>query len=119
MKLDRRFLAVLACVAVVIACSARPGPEHREEEDHHDEADRVVLSAEAYETAGITIGSVGLRALTPTIQVTGTLSYDERAMAIATARIGGRITRVVADYGEIVSSGDDRVPHRRSLVPVH
>ena len=107
MKLDRRFLAVPACVAVLIACSAQPGPEHgEEEEDHHDEADRVVLSAEAYEAAGITIGSVGLRVLTPTIQVTGTLSYDERAMAIATARIGGRITRVVADYGQSVSSGE-------------
>jgi cobalt-zinc-cadmium efflux system membrane fusion protein len=40
------------------------------------------------------------------VRVTGTLSYDERHLGIATARIGGRIARVVADYGKTVSKGE-------------
>jgi cobalt-zinc-cadmium efflux system membrane fusion protein len=42
----------------------------------------------------------------PTVQVTGTLSYDERRIAVATARIGGRIAQVVADYGQRVAAGE-------------
>ena len=106
MKLDRRILAAFACFASLMACSDRPREREEAQEDSHDRVNRIVLSAEAYEAAGITVAPVGLRTQMPTIQVTGTLSYDERSMAIATARIGGRITTVVADYGQRVSAGE-------------
>jgi cobalt-zinc-cadmium efflux system membrane fusion protein len=48
---------------------------------------------------------VGRRAVDPTVEATGRLAYDEQRMAIATARIGGRVARVVADYGSRVSAG--------------
>jgi cobalt-zinc-cadmium efflux system membrane fusion protein len=87
-------------------CTSQP---LEREESHHDEHDRsghVSLSAEAFDAAGIAVEEVSLRRHAPTIQVTGTLSYDERRMAIATARIGGRITKVVADYGQSVTEGE-------------
>jgi cobalt-zinc-cadmium efflux system membrane fusion protein len=106
MKLDRQALAFLACSTMLVACTD-PTQKHDEaHEDDHGHVEELSLSAEAYEAAGITVASVTHRTLTPMIQVTGTLSYDERRMAIATARIGGRITKVVADYGQKVSAGD-------------
>jgi len=106
MKLDKKILAVLACSVLLAGCSDRASEPHDEHDDpHEEEVERVSLSAAAYETAGIASAPVARRSLAPAIQVTGTLSYDERRMAIATARIGGRITKVVADYGQSVSSG--------------
>ena len=106
MKLDRRYLAALACLASLAACSDPPEEREETHEGSHDPPARVSFSAGTYEAAGITVAPVGLRSLVPTIQVTGTLSYDQRSMAIATARIGGRITKVVADYGQRVSAGE-------------
>jgi len=117
MKLDRQApgaLAVLACLALLAGC---PDPTGKPEDDHaddhadepvdgHEQAERLTLSVPAYETAGIVVEPVASRTLLPEIRVTGTLSYDERRMAIATARIGGRITEVVADYGQTVAAGD-------------
>ena len=106
MKLDRKFLAMIACLGLAVACSDAPEEYEQTHDDEHERVEGLSLSVEAYKTAGITVAPVTLRNLVPTIQVTGTLSYDERRMAIATARIGGRITKVVADYGERVSAGD-------------
>ena len=106
MKLDRQALAVLACLAALVGCSGPPSGPDEVHEDESEQVKRVTLSAAAVETAGIAVVPVDRRTLVPVIQVTGTLSYDERRMAIATARIGGRITRVVADYGQAVSAGD-------------
>jgi cobalt-zinc-cadmium efflux system membrane fusion protein len=97
---------MLACLGLVTACSDRPEDPEQTHDDEHEQAEQLLLSVEAYETAGITVAPVTLRTLVPTIEVTGTLSYDERRMAIATARIGGRITDVVADYGQRTSAGE-------------
>jgi len=105
MKLDSRLLVIVACVALVVACSHGPEEHQPTDAEDHEQTDRVSLSVEGYEAAGITVAPVLPRVLVPTIRVTGTLSYDERRMAIATARIGGRITKVVADYGQRVSAG--------------
>ena len=106
MRLHRNVLVMCVCAGLVVACS--PGPEEHQDVhvDQEDHAEGLTLSDEAYEIAGITVAPVVPRALVPAIKVTGTLSYDERRMAIATARIGGRITKVVADYGQRVSSGE-------------
>ena len=106
MKLTRECLSVVACVVLTVGCSSRQEEHEETHDDDRAQVERLALSPEAYEAAGITIAPATLQALVSTIQVTGTLSYDERRMAIATARIGGRITKVVADYGQLVSRGD-------------
>ena len=106
MKRTRSWIVVFACAGLLVACSDRAEEQQDVHEDSHDEAGELSLSAEAYEAAGIAVAGVTARRLAPRIRVTGTLSYDERHMAIATARIGGRITEVVADYGQQVSRGE-------------
>lgn len=106
MKRTRSWIVVFACAGLLVACSDRAEEQQDVHEDSHDDAGELSLSAEAYEAAGIAVAGVAPRRLAPRIRVTGTLSYDERHMAIATARIGGRITEVVADYGQQVSRGE-------------
>ncbi len=99
---------LVSLLTLALACTS-PAPESGEggHEDHDEDrhVERVSLTEQAYATSGISVAPVELRALTSSVRVTGTLSYDERKMAIATARIGGRITRVVADYGQHVAEG--------------
>jgi len=118
MILDRKSLAAVVCLALLVGCSDHPSDEVEAHEDDHEQSDRLSLSVEGYEAAGIAVAPAGLRTLVPTIQVTGTLSYDENRMAIATARIGGRITRVVADYGQRVSAGEQHITYLRSAFEI-
>jgi cobalt-zinc-cadmium efflux system membrane fusion protein len=107
-RVERAIAGVAIVILLTVACtSPAPEPDREDHADHadHQEVQRVSLSEEAYASSGISISPVVSRALTPTVRVTGTLSYDERTMAIATARIGGRITDVVADYGQEVAKG--------------
>lgn len=99
---------LVSLLTLALACTS-PAPESGEggHEDHDEDrhVERVSLTEQAYTTSGISVAPIELRALTSSVRVTGTLSYDERKMAIATARIGGRITKVVADYGQHVAKG--------------
>ena len=108
MKRHKRILAAVAWVALGAACSgsvSEYAPESAEHDDHA-RTERLTLSAEAYEVAGISVAPVSWQTLERTVRVTGTLAYDERRMAIATARVGGRVAEVVADYGQRVSAGE-------------
>jgi cobalt-zinc-cadmium efflux system membrane fusion protein len=108
MKHVRKTLAALAWISLSIACTGEsPEPGHDDHAEHREDdgSEGVSLSQEAYAVSGITVSPAAMREIRPTVRVTGTLSYDERKMAIATARIGGRITRVVADYGQQVTEG--------------
>src|SRR5262245_38109416 len=106
MRCNDRLLAALAASALVVACSGAPTHPEEEHEQEHEGIRRLSLTPEAYEASGITVAPVVPRAVVPAVQVTGTLSYDERKAAIATARVGGRITQVVADYGQRVAAGE-------------
>jgi cobalt-zinc-cadmium efflux system membrane fusion protein len=106
MTTTRSFLAAIACVAILTGCSEQPREQEESHDDEQNRSGQISLSAEAFETAGITLAALDFQQHVPTIRVTGTLSYDEQRMAIATARIGGRITRVIADYGQSVSDGE-------------
>jgi len=106
MKLTRAFLAGIVCLVAVAGCSDHPQEPPQVHDDEHEQGERLSLSTEAYEAAGIAVAPVAQRTVVPIIKVTGTLSYDERHMAIATARIGGRITDVIADFGQRVSAGE-------------
>ena len=86
MKLDRRTLAVSVCLALLVACANPTSEPETGHEDEHQRVEELSLSAAAYAASGISVAPITLRSITRTIQVTGTLSYDERHMAIATAR---------------------------------
>lgn len=97
----------LALSALLLAgCEPEGHDDEHEEAEHADEVSTISLSPEAVQSAGIVLEPVGRRAVEPTVEATGRLGYDEERMAIATARIGGRVAKVVADYGARVSAGE-------------
>lgn len=100
-----RASTIAVCIALALACTGGETEQAETHDDHEAPPGVVTFSAEALETAGISVAPVEAQALAPTVRVTGTLSYDERRMAVATARIGGRVSRVLADYGEPVIAG--------------
>ncbi len=106
MKRTSLFLAAVVWILTGVACSSGTPDHAPDAHDDHEQVDRLTLSREAYAVSEITVATVGSHTMTPTVRVTGTMSYDERRMAIATARIGGRITKVVADYGQRVAVGE-------------
>jgi cobalt-zinc-cadmium efflux system membrane fusion protein len=109
MKRHRRLFAAVALISVSVACTGGTQdhpPDAHDDHDDQEQTDRLTLSEEAYAASGVAVAPVESRLLKPTVRVTGTLSYDERKMAIATARIGGRITKVVADFGQRVAAGE-------------
>lgn len=107
-------LRILWCLPLLLAagCGSPHPPAERGEADAHETgahdrgAHTIALSPEAVESAGIVVEPASLRVLAPTVEATGRLGYDENRMAVATARIGGRVSRVVADYGARVAAGE-------------
>ena len=83
MKPDRQALAVLVCLAALVGCSDLTSERDEAHDDDPTEVEQLSLSTAAFEAAGIAVRPVGRRTLVPTIQVTGTLSYDERRMTKA------------------------------------
>lgn len=102
----RSALVLFALLTLAGGCEKPHEENHEPRENDHEQPDRISLSPEALEAAGIVIDAARPGHQVRTIRVTGTLSYDERAMAIATARVGGRITKVIGDYGQEVSKGE-------------
>ena len=106
MTSGKRFIVAVTCSVLLVGCSERAGhPEETHQAEAHDDHEgtgKISLSEEAYEAGGILTAPVGFQGHGQIIKVTGALSYDENRMAVATARIGGRITRVVADFGQRV-----------------
>jgi len=100
-------LALMGLIALLLAgCEPADRPDEHSDEEHKEaEADTISLSPEAVASAGIVLQRVARRSVEPTVDATGRLDYDEQRMAIATARIGGRVARVEADYGARVSAG--------------
>ena len=89
-----RRLASLLFLAFMLACSKAPeehADAHSDHEDEHERPDAISLTPEAYEVAAITVAPVVPRIVAPTVQVTGTLSYDERRMAIAPGLIAAGV----------------------------
>lgn len=107
MKTTSRF--VLWCLAALLLAScgsSHPVESHGEDEGGEADNRGIALSKEAMASAGIVLERASLRAVERTVEVTGRLAYDENRMAMATARIGGRVSKVVADYGAEISAAE-------------
>lgn len=106
MKATDRF-ALLGFMALLLTGCGTAGQdeEHGDHEPKPTESHTISLSPEAVESAKIALQPLVRRKVEMTVEATGKLSYNEQQMAIATARVGGRIARVVADYGARVSAG--------------
>ena len=66
---------------------------------------RVQLTPAAIAAAGIKTEAVALRAVDEVLSLSGVIGYDENQVAHVAPRIGGRVTRILVDFGETVRSG--------------
>lgn len=101
-------LAIATTVAALPACRPDPAPVevgHKEEESAHAPAGTVVLSSEAMTDGGIAVAQAKTAVLAGRIFVPGELGFNVRRLAEVSARVEGRIERVMAVSGDRVSAG--------------
>jgi len=93
---------LIVATVVALACSGPVRESERKPENDH--VDSVRLDARAVSAAEITVDSV--RAIADSVvQTTGTLSYNENAVAKVGPKTEGRIVRVMHDLGDRVDHG--------------
>jgi cobalt-zinc-cadmium efflux system membrane fusion protein len=65
----------------------------------------VELTPAAIAAAGIKTEPVIVQPVDEVLSLSGTIGYDENQVARVAPRIGGRVTRILADFGETVQRG--------------
>lgn len=86
-------------------------PVHAKDVQSSDDGDAaaprmIKLSANQIRLAGVATAVVKRRELHRSIKTTGTVEFDERALATVSARFGGRIERLYVNFqGAVVSHG--------------
>jgi len=95
---------VAAVLSLSAACrSSEPSPDPGQEEPRGPL--RVELTPAAIAAAGIKTEPVVLRAVDEVLSLSGTIGYDENQVAHVAPRIGGRVTKILVDFGDTVRSG--------------
>ncbi|MAP94552.1 MAG: efflux transporter periplasmic adaptor subunit [Ponticaulis sp.] len=82
--------------------------EHEEHEDNHDEgehSDHVELSPDQAREAGIVLGEASEAPLLETLSLPAELRFDADRIAEVSPQVSGRIIRLYAGEGDIVSRG--------------
>lgn len=81
------------------------GGEHYEEGEHHEENDRVQISAEAARRAGIETALAGPSIIRETITVYGKTALDHDNISHVRARYPGPVVEVMAEIGQRLEKG--------------
>ncbi len=88
------------------AHEGEPGTEESHEgHDHEEEAGIIHLEPEALEAAGVFVVPIGVRSLTESIALTGTVEPHPDGEAIIGSLIEGRVLDFFADIGDEVTAG--------------
>ena len=100
----RAVVAAAFALSLSVACrSTAPSPDPVK--DKPQSSLRVELTAVAIAAGGIKTEPVTVRPVDEVLSLSGTIGYDENQVARVAPRIGGRVTRILADFGETVRSG--------------
>jgi len=81
-----------------------PGVEHTEPEAARP--GQVRLTPEAVLLAAIKVAPVVMGPMENRVSFTGELVFNEERLAKIRSRVPGRVVRIVADYGQVVKSGE-------------
>jgi cobalt-zinc-cadmium efflux system membrane fusion protein len=103
-RAGREAAALLLLLATLFGCGKKPA-EKAETPATTAGPKRVTLTADAITAAGIKIDVVAEGPLDEILSLAGTLSYDENKVAKVAPRIGGRVSRILVDFGQQVRSG--------------
>jgi len=98
-----RSLAAAGLLLSVACRSSAPPPDPGQKKPQGPV--RVELTPAAIAAAGIKSERVMLLPVDEALSLSGTIGYDENQVARIAPRIGGRVTRILADFGESVRSG--------------
>jgi len=93
-----------AALGFQIACGGESPKTNSEGKDRQGPP-RIELTQAGVAAAGIKTELVALRPVDEILSLTRTLSYDENKVAHVAPGIGGRVTRILADFGQTVLSG--------------
>jgi Cu(I)/Ag(I) efflux system membrane fusion protein len=104
--------AALAALLLAVACGGRtpsgpaaPAEEHDHEPDAAGAVPSVTLSPEAVAAGDIRTEPAGTRLLSRRITAPGELEFNARRLAHLTARVAGRVERLLAVKGDRVGAG--------------
>ncbi|MEO8190081.1 MAG: efflux RND transporter periplasmic adaptor subunit [Acidobacteriota bacterium] len=97
-------LTLLFIVVLTIGCGKKATQKVSTTEPPKGPA-RLTLKGEAAASAGIGIGTVETGPLDEILTLSGSLTYDENKVSKVGPRIGGRVSRILVDFGQSVRSG--------------
>lgn len=99
-----RIVSFLLAAVLALACGKKT-PAKSSSGDAPGGPRRVTLTAAAAEAAGLRVEAVTARPIEEFLPLAGSLSYDENKVARVGPRIGGRVARILVDFGESVRAG--------------
>ncbi len=82
------------------------GPQAEHNESEAPRPGQVKLTPEAVQLAAIKTAPVVIGPLENQVSFTGELVFNEERLAKIRSRVPGRVVRIVADYGQVVKSGE-------------
>jgi cobalt-zinc-cadmium efflux system membrane fusion protein len=100
----KRLLAAIVSLALGLACGKKASKEIPDPKPSQGPP-RIQLTAASVASAGIQVEAVASKVLDEFLSVSGTLSFDENKVARVGPRIGGRVVRILADFGKEMRSG--------------
>lgn len=101
--LRRRGVSLCFFLALALSCSRKP--PGKETPKGSSGPRRITMSAAAVKAAGIQIEAATVRPIDEVLTLSGSLSYDENKVARVGPRIGGRVARILVDFGQSVRAG--------------
>jgi cobalt-zinc-cadmium efflux system membrane fusion protein len=96
----KSLLSLLTLAAMTLACGRHGGPEPAQ-----PPANEVWLTPEQNRQTAFTVEPVGPKAVGGLVQTVGRLTFDDRLVSHVFSPVNGRVTRLLADPGQRVKSG--------------
>jgi cobalt-zinc-cadmium efflux system membrane fusion protein len=103
-RLRRAIAAALLLAGLTVGCAKKPAKEDPAKESPAG-PQRVELSRQAVETAGIRTELVAVRPIDEVLSLAGALAFDENKVARVGPRVGGRVARILVDLGQPARRG--------------
>lgn len=100
-----RCRGITLCFSLALALSCSKKPAEKATPAASSGPRRVTLSAAAAAAAGIQIEAAAMRPIDEVLTLSGSLSYDENKVARVGPRIGGRVARILVDFGQTIRAG--------------
>lgn len=101
------YILTIAIGVMLSACNGQgTTATHEEGEDHHREGETIELTLAQMEAVGIKIGTMERRAMSATVETSGSLEVAPANRALVSPGLPGTVTRLLVVPGQRVSRGE-------------